>query len=84
MNFLFAMTLLSGLAVTGALAGCASSAESNGKLAFGPDGSIHPDLTAPEADYTGQGREGEGWAGNSDGEGGPSAVQPTPREQPPP
>jgi hypothetical protein len=58
--------------LAGALAGCSSA----GKFGFGSDGSVHPDVTSGFADYSGQGRGGEGWAGNSDGEGGPSAIQP--------
>ena len=55
------------LILAGTLAGCAG---------FGSDGSVHPDGTAGIAGYTGQGRDGEGWAGDSSGEGGPSAEQP--------
>jgi hypothetical protein len=63
------MRLWCSLAFASALLGCA-------KIGLGPDGSFHPDATAGIADYTGQGDSGEGWAGDSEGEGGPSAVQP--------
>ncbi len=62
--------LLWTMALAGALAGCGAG--------FGRDGSVHPDITAGVADYTGQGDNGEGWIGNSDGEGGPSAETPPP------
>jgi hypothetical protein len=63
---------LSILACAAILAGCSS----NGPLHLGSDGSFHPDGTAGIADYTGQGDGGEGWAGDSSGEGGPSAELP--------
>lgn len=62
------------LICAGALVGC--TAGSNGSLGLGPDGSFHPDGTAGIAGYTGQGHGGEGWAGDSSGEGGPSAELP--------
>jgi hypothetical protein len=62
------------LICTGALLGCAAG--SNGSLGLGRDGSFHPDATASIAGYTGQGEDGTGWAGNNDGEGGPSAELP--------
>ena len=37
-------------------------------------GNVDPDGTAGLSDFTGQGDFGEGWIGNSDGEGGPSNV----------
>jgi hypothetical protein len=58
----------------GTLVGCATG--SNGSLSLGRDGSFHPDATARIAGFTGQGDGAEGWAGNSDGEGGPSAELP--------
>jgi hypothetical protein len=33
-----------------------------------------PDGTSAISPFTGQGRGGEGWAGNADGDGGPSAI----------
>ena len=51
------------------LSGCAP----DGTTVFGCDGAVHPDGTAAIANYTGQGHSGQGWAGNADGEGGPSA-----------
>ena len=71
-----AARLLCALAIASTLPGC-----SNGGL--GPDGSFHPDATAGIADYTGQGDSAEGWAGDSEGEGGPSAVQPDAADQRP-
>ena len=65
---------LCALSIAGTLFGCASAT----KMGFGPDGSVHPDVTTGIADYTGQGRDAEGWAGNSAGEGGPSAIPPAP------
>lgn len=58
------------------LVGCSTGSG----LGLGSDGSFHPDATAPISDYTGQGHDGEGWAGNSNGEGGPSAVQEAPSD----
>ncbi len=66
-----AMIIVWVLTATTTLAGCGSSE-------FGADGSIHPDHTAAIANYTGQGRGGTGWAGNSSGEFGPSEIPPTP------
>jgi hypothetical protein len=60
------------LALAGGLLGCTTG----GTPHLGADGSFHPDATARIAGFTGQGDSGEGWAGNSDGEGGPSAEQP--------
>ena len=60
----------------GTLIGCTAGTGSNGSLGLGPDGSFHPDGTAGIAGYTGQGHGGEGWAGDSEGEGGPSAERP--------
>ncbi len=57
------------LAVVGPLLGCSN-------LGIGSDGSFHPDATANFANYTGQGDGGTGWAGDEDGEGGPSAIPP--------
>ena len=37
-------------------------------------GNIDPDGTAAISSFTGQGESGEGWIGNSNGEGGPSNV----------
>jgi hypothetical protein len=54
------------------LSGCAP----DGTMVLGCDGSVHPDGTAAIANYTGQGESGQGWAGNADGEGGPSAIPP--------
>jgi hypothetical protein len=62
------------VAVAGTLAGCAASPP--GALGFGSDGSLHPDATAGLANYTGQGEDGQGWAGDNDGEGGPSEIGP--------
>ena len=56
------------LAIAATLTACTSS--------LGRDGSFHPDATARFSNYTGQGSDGEGWIGNSDGEGGPSAEPP--------
>jgi hypothetical protein len=67
-----ATKLLLALALAGGLVGCTAG----GGPHLGGDGSVHPDGTAGIADYTGQGESGEGWAGNSDGEGGPSAEKP--------
>lgn len=64
------------LICAGTLGGCTAGAGSNGSLGLGRDGSFHPDGTASIAGYTGQGDGGEGWAGDSDGEGGPSAERP--------
>ncbi len=47
---------------------------------MGCDGAVHPDGTAAIANYTGQGDGGQGWAGNADGEGGPSAIPPLPSD----
>jgi hypothetical protein len=58
------------------LVGCTSGVPSGGGLHLSADGSIHPDATARIANYTGQGSFAEGWAGNSDGAGGPSQEQP--------
>jgi hypothetical protein len=69
MKYVRGTTLLCALAAIGLLAGCRAEG-------FGKDGSIHPDPTEGIADYTGQGSSGEGWAGDSSGEGGPSAEQP--------
>jgi hypothetical protein len=63
------------LTCLGSLLGC-TGVGSNGSVGLGPDGSIHPDATASIAGYTGQGHGGEGWAGDSSGEGGPSAELP--------
>jgi hypothetical protein len=60
------------LALAGGLLGCTAG----GTPHLGADGSLHPDATAGIAGYTGQGDGGQGWAGDSDGEGGPSAEQP--------
>jgi hypothetical protein len=65
------LTSLWALLLCGALPGCVAGNNSNGAMHWGADGSIHPDFTAGIADYTGQGHAGEGWAGNSSGEGGP-------------
>jgi hypothetical protein len=64
------------LIFAGTLVGCTAGAGSNRSLGLGPDGSFHPDRTAGIAGYTGQGDGGEGWAGDSEGEGGPSAERP--------
>lgn len=61
-----------------ALAGCAAGTASQNTIRLGRDGSFHPDATAGYAGYTGRGNDGEGWVGNSDGEGGPSAIPPAP------
>jgi hypothetical protein len=66
-----ATKLLLALTLAGGLLGCTA----NGPH-LGADGSFHPDGTAGIAGYTGQGDGGQGWAGDSDGEGGPSAEQP--------
>jgi hypothetical protein len=68
---------LSVLIFAGGVLGCTPGAGSNGTVGLGPDGSVHPDATAGFADYSGQGDDGMGWAGNSSGEGGPSAELPT-------
>jgi hypothetical protein len=47
---------------------------------LGCDGAEHPDRTAAIANYTGQGDSGQGWAGNADGEGAPSAITPLPSD----
>jgi hypothetical protein len=60
------------LALAGGLLGCTA----DGIPHLGADGSFHPDATAGIAAYTGQGDGGQGWAGDSDGEGGPSAEKP--------
>jgi hypothetical protein len=54
------------------LSGCVP----DGTTVLGCDGAVHPDGTAAIANYTGQGDSGQGWAGNADGEGGPSAIPP--------
>jgi predicted small secreted protein len=72
MKTLRVATALWVLICAGTLSGC-----SNGSMGLGPDGSFHPDGTAGIAAYTGQGEGGEGWAGDSSGEGGPSAELPT-------
>lgn len=79
MQALSPMRLLSLLFLASALAGCAG----RGQPGLGSDGSSHPDMTQGIADYTGQGSDGEGWAGNSDGEGGPSAVPESPKDRVP-
>ena len=61
--------------VTILLSGCAP----NGMMVLGHDGAVHPDGTVAIANYTGQGDSGQGWAGNADGEGGPSAIPPLPK-----
>ena len=58
------------------LSGCAP----DGTTVLGYDGAVHPDGTAAIANYTGQGHSGQGWAGNADGEGGPSAIPPLPSD----
>ena len=69
---MIAMKLLPALALAAGLLGCTA----DGTPHLGADGSFHPDGTAAIADYTGQGDSGEGWAGDSEGEGGPSAEKP--------
>jgi hypothetical protein len=58
------------------LSGCVP----DGTTVLGCDGAVHPDGTAAIANYTGQGDSGQGWAGNADGEGGPSAIPPLPSD----
>jgi hypothetical protein len=58
------------------LSGCAP----DGTMILDCDGAVHPDGTAAIANYTGQGDSGQGWAGNADGEGGPSAIPPLPSD----
>jgi hypothetical protein len=62
--------------ITVFLSGCSP----DGTTVLGCDGSVHPDGTAAIANYTGQGDSGQGWAGNADGEGGPSAIPPLPSD----
>jgi hypothetical protein len=71
------------LLLSGALPGCVPGDNSKGAIHWGADGSIHPDATAEIAGYTGQGHAGQGWAGNSSGEGGPSAVPPAANDHKP-
>ena len=58
------------------LSGCSPA----GTTVPGCDGAVHPDRTAAIANYTGQGDSGQGWAGNADGEGGPSSIPPLPSD----
>jgi hypothetical protein len=74
--------LLVAMIVSGLL-GCTTGEKSGGGLHLGADGSFHPDGTAGIANYTGQGDSGEGWAGDSEGEGGPSAEKPVANDRVP-
>jgi hypothetical protein len=76
-----ATKLLGTLVLAGTLVGCTAGAPTDGSLRLGSDGSFHPDATASISNYTGHGDSGEGWAGDSEGEGGPSAELPTTKDR---